>query len=255
MSDGDRLFRAILESPRDDALRLVWADWLEEQGDAGRAEFVRVQFELASYPQDEEGWGYLPRPIKHRYAKWKELKRREAALLALRRPEPNDNQHQADLWASGGGWQAVTHGGGPFWLYPPAPFSSTGYDFAFRRGLVEEVTLYDHVLLNARVTAALFSSQPLLRVALRGKRPLKEEGAEFYCWTDHRGRLTDTPDWEVPRPLFDLLLPDRRCVRVRDSSFMYSTRGYATEADALDALSAAAVRLGRRAAGLPDLEV
>ena len=32
MTDGDRLLRAILERPDDDLVRLVYADWLEEQG-------------------------------------------------------------------------------------------------------------------------------------------------------------------------------------------------------------------------------
>jgi uncharacterized protein (TIGR02996 family) len=33
--------------PDDDAPRLIYADWLEERGDASRAEFIRVQCELA----------------------------------------------------------------------------------------------------------------------------------------------------------------------------------------------------------------
>jgi len=43
MTDGEALYRAVLESPDDDAPRLVWADWLEENGDPERAEFVRLQ--------------------------------------------------------------------------------------------------------------------------------------------------------------------------------------------------------------------
>jgi uncharacterized protein (TIGR02996 family) len=46
-SDGDALFRAICEQPWEDTPRLVYADWLEEHGDALRAEFIRVQVELA----------------------------------------------------------------------------------------------------------------------------------------------------------------------------------------------------------------
>ncbi|MBY0233253.1 MAG: TIGR02996 domain-containing protein [Gemmataceae bacterium] len=41
--DDHGLFAAILQDPEDDALRLVWADWLEENGDAARAEFIRLQ--------------------------------------------------------------------------------------------------------------------------------------------------------------------------------------------------------------------
>ena len=36
----------ILASPEDDAPRLVYADWLSENGDEPRAEFIRAQVEL-----------------------------------------------------------------------------------------------------------------------------------------------------------------------------------------------------------------
>lgn len=37
------LLRAILSDPRDDTPRLVYADWLDENGEPDRAEFIRVQ--------------------------------------------------------------------------------------------------------------------------------------------------------------------------------------------------------------------
>jgi uncharacterized protein (TIGR02996 family) len=46
-NDGDSLLAAILDDPESDDLRLVYADWLEENGEAERAEFIRVQVELA----------------------------------------------------------------------------------------------------------------------------------------------------------------------------------------------------------------
>ena len=44
---GDDLLRSILLTPEDDLPRLVYADFLEEQGETERAEFIRVQIELA----------------------------------------------------------------------------------------------------------------------------------------------------------------------------------------------------------------
>jgi uncharacterized protein (TIGR02996 family) len=44
--------RDIKERPDDDTPRLVYADWLDEQGDADRAEFIRVQCELERGPDD-----------------------------------------------------------------------------------------------------------------------------------------------------------------------------------------------------------
>src|SRR5262245_6067687 len=42
--------RAICQAPDDDAPRLVFADWLDENGDPGRAEFIRLQIRFAREP-------------------------------------------------------------------------------------------------------------------------------------------------------------------------------------------------------------
>lgn len=63
-SDGDALFRAICEQPWEDTPRLVYADWLEENGDPVRAEFIRVQVELAKLPPG----GQWPHPLAQRAA-------------------------------------------------------------------------------------------------------------------------------------------------------------------------------------------
>jgi uncharacterized protein (TIGR02996 family) len=50
MTLHDAFLRDILISPHDDAVRLIYADWLEEQGDpasAARSAFIRVQIRLA----------------------------------------------------------------------------------------------------------------------------------------------------------------------------------------------------------------
>jgi len=63
MSEADALLAAIRQAPDDDAPRLIYADWLDEHGQPERAEFIRVQIELAR--QESPG-----------------LRRREAELLA-----------------------------------------------------------------------------------------------------------------------------------------------------------------------------
>jgi uncharacterized protein (TIGR02996 family) len=50
------LLDAIWESPHDDTLRLIYADWLEETGEESnqaRAELIRIQCELATMPGDD----------------------------------------------------------------------------------------------------------------------------------------------------------------------------------------------------------
>ena len=44
--------RAISEAPDDDAPRLVFADWLDENSEPERAEFIRLQVRLARAPQE-----------------------------------------------------------------------------------------------------------------------------------------------------------------------------------------------------------
>jgi uncharacterized protein (TIGR02996 family) len=45
--DWENLLRAVVAVPADDVPRLVAADWLDEHGQPERAEFIRVQVELA----------------------------------------------------------------------------------------------------------------------------------------------------------------------------------------------------------------
>jgi uncharacterized protein (TIGR02996 family) len=46
--------QAIQEPPEDDAPRLVFADWLDENGDEPRAEFIRLQCRLPHLRDDLE---------------------------------------------------------------------------------------------------------------------------------------------------------------------------------------------------------
>src|SRR5262245_38004900 len=47
MDQEQSFLKAIYATPEDDSVRLVYTDWLEEQGQAARAEFIRVQIEYA----------------------------------------------------------------------------------------------------------------------------------------------------------------------------------------------------------------
>jgi uncharacterized protein (TIGR02996 family) len=44
------LLQAICEAPDDDTPRLIYADWLDDHGQPERAEFIRLQIELANLP-------------------------------------------------------------------------------------------------------------------------------------------------------------------------------------------------------------
>src|SRR5262245_50578595 len=49
------------DNPEDDTPRLILADWLEDHGDAERAEFIRAQCRLAGLPWHAPGWAALAR--------------------------------------------------------------------------------------------------------------------------------------------------------------------------------------------------
>lgn len=53
MAHEEAFIQSIREDPDDDAPRLIFADWLEEHGQADRAEFIRVQCRLARASEAE----------------------------------------------------------------------------------------------------------------------------------------------------------------------------------------------------------
>jgi uncharacterized protein (TIGR02996 family) len=129
MSADLALLADILESPDDDGLRLVYADWLEDHGDEPRAEFIRVQVELARLDEHDP---------RHR-----ELTRRELHLLS-------EHRHR---W-----WQEL-----PDWARSDdlvAPF------FAIHRGFVREVSA-DTAALVARADE-LWQRFPIQAIHLTG---------------------------------------------------------------------------------------
>jgi uncharacterized protein (TIGR02996 family) len=54
MTEREALLRAVCEQPDDDTPRLVFADWLQENGEEARAEFIRVQSEAARLATDDD---------------------------------------------------------------------------------------------------------------------------------------------------------------------------------------------------------
>lgn len=64
---GHGLLHAIQEDPADDTLRLVYADWLEEQGDP-RCEFIRLQLQLAPHEELlEKFYGLAHRTLENEH--------------------------------------------------------------------------------------------------------------------------------------------------------------------------------------------
>jgi uncharacterized protein (TIGR02996 family) len=79
VNERERFLRAIEAEPDDDAVRLVFADWLEENGDADRARFIRLQCEHHRLKEEAAPRGSA--------ARRRELEREIDALLKQHRQE------------------------------------------------------------------------------------------------------------------------------------------------------------------------
>jgi uncharacterized protein (TIGR02996 family) len=88
--------RQILASPDDDAPRLAYADWLEQQGDRDRARFIRLQVEAVQLAPDDPG-------------------RKAADKRANRLLEAHRKEWQALLPSGAGARVAVFERGFPTW--------------------------------------------------------------------------------------------------------------------------------------------
>jgi uncharacterized protein (TIGR02996 family) len=63
--------RAICANPEDDTVRLVYADWLDENGDPERAEFIRTQVTLAGQADQLGEQYYRPAVLKKNWNLWR----------------------------------------------------------------------------------------------------------------------------------------------------------------------------------------
>lgn len=73
MTDSQAILAGILADPDDDVPRLVFADWLEENGQCEWAEFIRVQIESVSVPRSEPRYKELNRRARKLLAQHKEV--------------------------------------------------------------------------------------------------------------------------------------------------------------------------------------
>jgi uncharacterized protein (TIGR02996 family) len=60
------LWAAIRANPLDDTPRLVYADWLQENGDEPRADFIRLQCQIAQLPNDHKTRRKVLPGLEHR---------------------------------------------------------------------------------------------------------------------------------------------------------------------------------------------
>jgi uncharacterized protein (TIGR02996 family) len=211
----------VLDDPADDGVRLIFADWLDEHGDPDRAEFIRVQCELAGWQMGPCAClppGYLCQRCA--------LRRRERDLLSGDNPGrlPSCTQPRP-------GWA------GP--LPDVLPWDMGGW--VFRRGFVEEVSI---AWAGWRAWGAgLVRGLPLRAVRLLGKEPTGYPASEtvktYWRWFD--GSRAGGPDSCDPDDLPGELWP----FYAAEMDARQRTWEHPGRADAEACLSAAALAWAR----------
>jgi uncharacterized protein (TIGR02996 family) len=154
MTGADAFLRAVRDQPDDEMNYLVYADWLDDHGQAARAELVRVQGALHGLR-----WQADEYPEPHREA----LREREKALLTAHADE---------------------------WLAELPDLPGVGWDF--HRGLVARVVFANAYVFRDRV-AEVFGRAPVQHVAFKALRGLQHvAGSPLLRWVrqlDLSGKL------------------------------------------------------------------
>ncbi len=135
------LLQSIIEDPDRDDLRLIFADWLSENGREDRAEFIR--------------WQAAGEPII-----WRGRDRHEPGRR---------------LWANRSWADSLTALVAAEW---PAEVRNAGWEWKWQRGFIATVTC--PVEEWHRHGPAIARAHPLEAVVMAGKEPLTDEGVESY---------------------------------------------------------------------------
>ena len=178
--------------PEEDAVRLVFADWLEENGEPDRAEFIRVQVELQAMPTEcDNAFCDCQLVVCPSCRKWKRLRGREKELERTPAMRAEADRFAALFRLTGK--FATDHG-----------FSGGTRDirWSWSRGFVESVTCSQADFLSH--AKELFSAHPICTVRFSDKQPYSTaEGDWFWIHTSepepNQNTIADVL-WSRPRP-------------------------------------------------------
>jgi uncharacterized protein (TIGR02996 family) len=171
------LLAAVIADPSDDLPRLAYADFRGEQGDDGRAEFIRVQIELARVGEAAlpDGTTGVRTGCPEDDRRERALRRRERELLKLSYP----------------------------WVPPevadvaqPRPYYRDSW--VFRRGFVAEISL--RTALWQAHGPALVRAAPLEVVTLADAVPAEWLNGDWFMWEGGPGTSY------LPPPIFGQIL-------------------------------------------------
>jgi uncharacterized protein (TIGR02996 family) len=220
---GRQFYRSICETPRDDMPRLIFADWLEENGHEGQAEFIRLQIRTPEPELDGADWANVDRAY-----------------------EPTRKRGQSLLTAH---WRE--------WTWPVAELDGARpHHGSFSRGFLCSLTMPSKLFIQN--ACAVFSIHPITKVELSnrgtlyGRRAGENYVVEFFdADLTKRGRRAT----RLPGPIFAFL--DRVGIpctlRGARAELCVRREGGMSWRYGEEIISRAAVAYGRHQAGLPPL--
>lgn len=251
MSDEAAFLQAICANPEDDTARLVFADWLDEHGNADRAEFIRVQIRMNAISPTGTS---IPKELLQ---EWYEL---ESRANELQRPEWSkcpcpacERYDPYKLAASYGraraseilkscpvcqGTRDILTASLPTYVGGSDPRHESRNP-TFARGFIDSVwcdldALGKYVAWKFTPSPwaqAVVSNLPVTRFRLQGFEPF----SGYHSWGWSFGE--NSPN-ALPWFLFEALAPE---------PFWQTWKGYSTREIAIDALAVAACTVVRRA--------
>jgi uncharacterized protein (TIGR02996 family) len=158
MSFEEALIAAIVENPEDDAQRLIYADWLDEHGQAERAEFIRVQCQLARLDPGTA-------PLRD-YARWEAHKGQDHFDLVGWICDLAEQDEDAPLRRQlREREKALLDEFSATWTEPLRAMGVHCYHPPFRRGMIERIDVDAEALVTH--VGALFRRFPVRAIWLR----------------------------------------------------------------------------------------
>jgi uncharacterized protein (TIGR02996 family) len=243
--------KTILEDPLDDGVRLVLADYLEEQGAVHRARFIRSQVRLAQ----EVGWQEAAGPADGQRPPAHWTRSQVQLLLDARRSYARLRLHQESLMLCGDLTPAHLH----YWRHLPTWEQ-------WRRGFLQYLRWLsvDEFLTYGK---SLFSLQPFLEVQLTGRSAHKAVHGDVTRWEwcfaiVSRGQWFSLPAYYLPLEVFNiacglyqvprsLVTEDAEATQLFPHQHVGGSLFFSSQDQAQRYLSVACVVWGRRQAKLP----
>ena len=159
MSDREPLLRAVIGSPDDDTPRLVYADWLDENGEPDYAEYIRTAVAVARTGHDDCPDKRVHRPSPRSVER---LIRCGGCPFCVGMRRLNELQPHIGTTLGFGYAHSPEHPDG----FLPSEFAT----LFFRRGFAWRVDL-PPAAFTAEYVTPLFAAHPVQEVKIIGKRP------------------------------------------------------------------------------------